>query len=265
MTQGSRFPARVPQLSLLGGFSLVVDGSPVALRIQEQRVLVYLSLGQPTPPTHFRMSLAERLWDGACSKQSRANLRTALWRLRQVDARLVCVSRETVRLNEVVEVDVGSCIAQAGRLLADGEDLQPQDADISILRGDLLPGWEEDWLLLERERIRQVRIHALEALARRLCRLGRHLEAIEAAFAAIAEEPLRESAHAALIDVFLAEGNVAQARRQLERYAALLWSEMAIRPSTELMNRVVASERSLCVPAPEGTGEMRTTVWSDDG
>jgi Bacterial transcriptional activator domain len=75
----------------------------------------------------------------------------------------------------------------------------------------------------------------------RLRRLGRHWEAIEAAFAAIAEEPLRESAHAALIDTFLAERNVAQARHQLDRYAALLWSELAIKPSVELTNRVAAA------------------------
>jgi DNA-binding SARP family transcriptional activator len=154
----------------------------------------------------------------------------------------VLASRETVRLDESVDVDVRRCVAQAGRLLTDDdEDLEPRDTDLSALRGDLLPGWDEDWLLLERERIRQVQIHALEALAHRLRRRGRHLEAIEAAFAAIAEEPLRESAHAALIDIFLAERNVAQARSQLDRYAALLWSELAIRPSLELTNRVAAA------------------------
>ncbi|MEV6158468.1 bacterial transcriptional activator domain-containing protein [Nonomuraea sp. NPDC052129] len=107
-------------------------------------------------------------------------------------------------------------------------------------------------------------MHALEALARRLCRLGRHLDALEAAFAAITGEPLRESAHAALIEIFLAEGNVAQARRQLERYAALLWSEMAIRPSAEL-TKVVASQRSPRAPVPEGSYGVRTTAWGADG
>jgi DNA-binding SARP family transcriptional activator len=125
-------------------------------------------------------------------------------------------------------------------LLADDPDLQPLDADVSTLRGELLPGWDEDWLLLERERIRQVQIHALEALSHRLCRLGQHVEAIEAAYTAIASEPLRESAHAALIDIFLAEENVAQARYHLEQYAALLWTELGIRPSAALTDRVAA-------------------------
>jgi two-component SAPR family response regulator len=143
-----------------------------------------------------------------------------------------------VRLHEAVEVDVRRCVAQASQLIAGDEGVEPEDIDLSALRGDLLPGWDEDWLLLERERVRQIQIRALEALAHRLCRLGRHVEAIDAAFAAIAEEPLRESAHAALIDVYLAERDVAQARHQFERYAALLWSELAIKPSDELTNRV---------------------------
>ncbi len=249
MTQPTRRPARIPlRLFLLGGFSLVVNGSPVAIQIHAQRVLAYLSLVQPPAPlAHLRAGLAGRLWGGVSVERSHASLRTALWRIRQADARLVCASRETVRLGEDVEVDVQRCVAQAGRLLVGDGDLHPWDTDISTLRGDLLPSWDEDWLLLERERIRQVQIHALEALAHRLCRLGRHLEAIEAAFAAIAGEPLRESAHATLIDIFLAEGNVAQARRQLERYEALLWSELAIRPSAELANRVAASAGSLRV------------------
>lgn len=242
MIQPTRRPAGIPsRLSLLGGFSLVVNGSSVDVRINAQRLLAYLSLGQPGRLTHLRAALAERLWGEVPAERSHASLRTALWRIRQADSHLVRASREAVWLGETVEVDVRRCVAQAGRLLADDRDLQPRDADISTLRGELLPGWDEDWLLLERERIRQVQIHALEALANRLCRLGRHLEAIDAAFAAIAGEPLRESAHAALIDVFLAEGNVAQARRQLDRYAALLWSELAIRPSTELTSRVAAS------------------------
>jgi DNA-binding SARP family transcriptional activator len=238
----SRLPPTPTRLCLLGGFNLVVQDAPVELPIHAQRVLAYLSLVRPMPRGHLRASLADHLWGSAPGERAHASLRTALWRIRQADPQLVRASRETVRLDESVDVDVRRCVAQAGRLLIDDdEDLEPRDTDLSALRGDLLPGWDEDWLLLERERIRQVQIHALEALAHRLRRRGRHLEAIEAAFAAIAEEPLRESAHAALIDIFLAERNVAQARSQLDRYAALLWSELAIKPSVELTNRVAAA------------------------
>jgi DNA-binding SARP family transcriptional activator len=229
------------RLSLLGGFSLVVDGRPVALRVHAQRVLAYLSLADPDHPDRPRAGLAEHLWGDVPGERAHASLRTALWRIRQASEGLVRVSRETVGLDERVEVDVRDGAAQARRLLADGADLRPSDDDIGGLRGDLLPGWEEDWLLLERERIRQTQIHALEALARRRCELGRHLEAIEAALAAIALEPLRESAHEVLIDVFLAEGNPAQARQQFDRYASLLRLELALTPSAGLVRRVAAA------------------------
>ena len=229
---------------LLGSFSLAVDGSQIPIRIHAQRVLAYLSLVQPLSWSISGAGLAERLWGDVPIERSQASLRTALWRIRQADPWLIRVTRETVRLDDAVEVDVRRTLDQ-GRLVAGNRDLRPRDTDVYTLRGDLLPGWDEDWILLERERIRQVQIHALEALAHWLCSHGRHLEAIEAAFAAIEAEPLRESAHAALIDVFLAEGNVAQARHQLERYAAMVWSEMRVRPSDELTRRVAASEGRL--------------------
>jgi DNA-binding SARP family transcriptional activator len=250
MTQVTRRPAQAPpRLSLLGGFSLVVRARQVSVPIHAQRVLAYLSLVQPGRSAHLRASLAERLWSDVTTERSHASLRTALWRIRQADKRLVQASRETVRLDEAVEVDVRRGAAQAARLLANHRDLQPLDADLSTLSGDLLPGWDEDWLLLERERIHQVQLHALEALSHRLRLLGRHVEAIEAAYAAIAGEPLRESAHSALIDVFLAEENVAQARHHLDQYAALLWTELGIRPSATLTDRITAVGGGLHIPS----------------
>jgi len=241
MTPGTRLlNSRTPRLSLLGGFCLVVDGEPVALPIHAQRVLAYLSVVQPSLPAHLRAGVAEQLWDETSAERSHASLRTALWRIRQAHPSLVHASRETLRMNDTVEVDVRRGMAQARRLLAPQGELQPADASLHALQGDLLPGWDEDWLLLERERVRQVQVHALEALANRLRRLGRHAESAEAAYAAISHEPLRESAHAALIDVFLDEGNPAQALSQLKRYAQLLWSELGIRPSPELTGRVSA-------------------------
>jgi DNA-binding SARP family transcriptional activator len=69
-------------------------------------------------------------------------------------------------------------------------------------------------VLVERERFRQLRLHALEALCRRLTGDGLHAEAVDAGIAAIAAEPLRESAHRALMSAHVAEGNRGEAMRQ---------------------------------------------------
>ena len=102
------------------------------------------------------------------------------------------------------------------------------------LRGELLPGWYEDWVLLERERLRQLRMHALEVLADKLVCVGRFGEAVQAAMAAVAAEPLRESARRAVVRVHLAHGNVAEAVREYEAFRELLADELGVAPSPQL-------------------------------
>jgi len=229
-----------PRVRLLETFGLDIAGREVVLPVHAQRVLAYLALTRTTWPAHQRTVIADRLWGDGPHKRAQASLRTALWRIRQADRHLVQADREHVRLDLRVAVDVERSLDQAARLLANGPELTAGDSSTAGLTADLLPGWEEDWLLVERERIRQVRIHALVALAHRLCRLGRFLPALDAAYSAIAAEPLHEAAHGALIEVHLAEGDLVQARRQVDQYAQLLWAEMRLRPSAALLALVPA-------------------------
>jgi DNA-binding SARP family transcriptional activator len=174
--------------------------------------------------------LAGRLWPESPAERAQANLRTALWRIRQADSRLVATVQEHVRLGSDVRVDVHDSLAQAGRLLSD-EPLRVDDMRLEPLLLDLLPGWDSDWLLVERERVRQIRLHALEALSARLLADGRIAQAVQAALAAIATEPLRESAYSALIAAYLGEGNSAEAYRNFQQYCRLLWNELRLSPS----------------------------------
>jgi hypothetical protein len=88
--------------------------------------------------------------------------------------------------------------------------------------------------LVEAEDWRQLRLHALETLAGRLTAVGCWGQAAAAAQAAVRAEPLRESAHAALIQVHLAEGNQSEAVRQFTRYRALLHAEFGLEPTMRL-------------------------------
>ena len=205
-----------PRIVLLDRFGLQVAGSPVQLPVHARRVLAYLCVGSPNPAVFSRTVLAERLWSKVPPQRSQASLRTALWRIRQADRTIVRTARDTVRLGDSVRVDVFESLDQAARLLSDDPLLRPADSQVTTLLGDLLPGWEEDWLLLERERIRQLQVHAVEALANRLRKDGHFAEAVNAALVAVAAEPLRESAHAALISTYLDEGNVVEAHRQYD-------------------------------------------------
>ena len=140
-----------------------------------------------------------------------------------------------------MEVDVHRFRRQAERLLADGADCALDRAQLMARTTELLPGWDESWLLLAREQLRQLRLHALEVEAHRLAERGRYPEAIDVMLAVVAEEPLRESAQTALIEAHLCEGNAFEARRQFDMFARLLWSELGIRPSAELYSRVGAA------------------------
>ena len=70
-----------------------------------------------------------------------------------------------------------------------------------------------------------------------LRKLGRYPEAIDAALRARAIEPLRESAHAVLIDVCFDEGNIAAAHDYLRQYRALQQAELGLQPSSQLLIR----------------------------
>jgi DNA-binding SARP family transcriptional activator len=97
-------------------------------------------------------------------------------------------------------------------------------------------------VLIERERFRQLRLHALEALCRRLTDAGRHGEATEAGLAAVACEPLRESAHRAVVAAHLSEGNAGEALRQYEACRALLGRQLGLEP-TAAFERLMAPLR----------------------
>jgi DNA-binding SARP family transcriptional activator len=245
--------AVVMQLRVLGGFELLVGGQGVALPRQAQRVLGCLAV---VGACQRREALAGRLWGGSSQDRAQGNLRNALWRVRQACAGVVEATRELVRLRDDVEVDLAVSERCARELIDHGIDsLGPVPAPVRMLELDLLPAWDEDWIVLERERVRQLRIHALEALSRSLARSGCFAHAVEAALAAVGADPLRESANAVLIEAHLAEGNRSEAARQLASYRAVLADELGLAPSPR-MEALVAD--GICLGRREAGPRMQT-------
>lgn len=226
-----------PRLFLLNGFSLFLGEDRVRLPLHAQRVLAFLALARQDGLKCSRDGVVGRLWADSTIDHAHGSLRTALWRIRSAHAGLVSAGRNELALGADVSVDVQECRNQAGRLLSQAAELAAADINSSPLTGELLPAWDEDWLLVERERLRQLQLHALEALAVRLRKLGRYPEAIDAALRAKAIEPLRESVHAILIDVCLDEGNIAAAHEYLRQYRTLLDTELGLQPSPQILAR----------------------------
>jgi DNA-binding SARP family transcriptional activator len=215
------------RLTLLNAFALECDGVAVQLPASAQRVLAFVALHEH--PVR-RPYVAGSLWLDSPEERAYANLRSALWRLRRFGSRLVDAEGSELALGRDVEVDLRDCEQLARRAVARGQ--RDLDAlDVRLFGSDLLPDWYEDWVLIEREHYRQLRLHALDALCEQLTASGRHDEALEAGLAAVAGEPLRESAQRALIRVHLAEGNGGEAIRQYRLYRHLLDEQLGIEPS----------------------------------
>ncbi|HET9443061.1 MAG TPA: bacterial transcriptional activator domain-containing protein, partial [Acidimicrobiales bacterium] len=194
------------------------------------------------------------------------NLRGALWQARQSMGECVRARGSYVSLAPEVEVDLVEVVGQAKRLIGPSPELREGDTEAEPLRGDLLPAWDEDWILFERERLRQLRVHALEALCRRLSAVGRHGEAVDAGQAAVAAEPLRESAQRTLIAAHLAEGNLSEAQRQYDLYRKVLWEDMALEPSGRLRSMLAGDGRPRDRgPDANGTGLTWSPVPSGPG
>ncbi|MGW1726451.1 AfsR/SARP family transcriptional regulator [Streptomyces sp. NPDC002306] len=226
-----------PRLCLLGRFTLAYGPTVVALGAGAQRLLAYLALCRHGT----RAVVAGTLWPEVTEERAHGSLRTVLWRLHQGREPLVRSERDTLSLSETVAVDVRDlrvsalhCIG-APTALADAMDAPsdpPPDPGRRVLfAGDLLPGWDEDWIVFERERLRQLRLHALDALAHRLVAQGRSALALEAALESVRVEPLRESAHRAVVAIHLAEHNVVEAIRHYRAFKDLLRDELGIAPS----------------------------------
>jgi DNA-binding SARP family transcriptional activator len=197
-----------------------------------KRLLVFVALHRGRVERRYA---AGALWPAGDDIRAAGNLRSALWRLNGAGIDLLWADKHGLAMREDVFVDSQVISAWAARVIgrsASVHDLRmmPWGAE----RLDLLPGWYDDWALVERERVRQRLLHALDALSRQLVRLRRCGEAVEAAAMAVKAEPLRESAQRALIEAHLAEGNWVEGRRRFEAYRKLLDRELGTQPDPEL-------------------------------
>ncbi len=232
-----------PRLRLLGGWQLTTS-RPLRSPVGEnaRRLLSLLALRGPMS----RAGIADTLWPES-EGDAAARLRTALWRfkdgrhlLEEHDGRLSLAPR--------VRVDVAEMRAAALALSHGETDALDAAICVETFCADLLPGWDDDWLQVDRERVRQLRLHALEALAMRHLHHENYAEALDAALAAVLADPLRESAHRCVIETHLAEGNLAEARRQYDECRRLLARELQVAPSPTLV--ALAPALGASPPAP---------------
>lgn len=244
------------RLHLIGGFELCIDGEPLAgLQPATQRLIAFVAL---TPRGVEREFAALQLWPDTSEERARANLRSALWRIRRLGADLVVTSSTRLRLADDVWVDARQGVEELAR--GGPGTAAPGGFDGALpfqsLLTDLLPDWYEDWLTIERERMRQLSLRMLEARAAQALTEGDASTAIQVALAAMSIDPLRESAHRLVIEAHLAEGNERDARRTLDGYRQRIAFDTGLTPSPDLEALVALGPGALAAASAAPVGAV---------
>jgi DNA-binding SARP family transcriptional activator len=225
-------------VTLLGGFEVrSASGPPLALPSRKiQALLAYLAR-QPGRPV-ARDTLAALLWGDTSDRQARKSLRQALYVLRKAlpgNSPALRVDAGHFMLDSAY---LESDVAEFERAVADGSP-EALERAATLYRGDFLEGFHvseapfEDWLMAERERLREL---ALEALARLLAHQsssGLTERAIQTAVRLLALDPLQEVVHRTLMRLYARQGRRSAALRQYQVCVEVLERELGAESEVE--------------------------------
>ncbi|HMQ54435.1 MAG TPA: BTAD domain-containing putative transcriptional regulator [Anaerolineae bacterium] len=219
------------EICLLGKFAVTLDGQPVEIPWHPgQLLLAYLLLNAGT--SHRREKLAGLVWPDSDESNARNNLRQTLWRLRKlVGEDYLLADKTSVGFN--IEADYQ---LDVDRLLDDSPDTRGIDDLIGIVsayQGKLLPGFYEDWVILEQERLQAIYEDRLQLLLDRLVEEGRWRETREWAERWIAQGLTPEPAYRASMMAQAGLGDQAGVVAVFQRCAEALAEELEVEPSAE--------------------------------
>jgi DNA-binding SARP family transcriptional activator len=223
----------------LGSFQLICDHVQVTNLIQPrlQSFLSYLILHSNAPQS--RMQLAYQIWPDSSDGQALTNLRTLLSRLRSTLpdlANWLHVERQWIQWRPDVPwvLDVFE-FEQAARQVKQSQDLRARtlalEAMIDLYPGDLLPGSYDEWVMAERDRLRQLYLSALQQLISVQEQQRNYSGAIGAAQLLVRQDPLNEEAYCSLMRLHAQCGNRAAALRVYKNCLTVLRNELEAMPS----------------------------------
>ena len=229
-------------IKLLGRFQLMHGDAPITTirSPRQQALLAYLLMHRDAPQS--RAHLAFVFWPDSTEGQARTNLRKQVHHLRRhlpgVD-RLLHVDAQTVQWlpDAPYTLDVSAFedalrrakgAAQAGSQVAENEALQQASA---LYHGDLLPGCYDDWILAERERLRQALLRALERLVALTEGQRDYARAIDCAQRLQQLDPLYEAGYRNLMRLYAVSGDRGRALQTYHTCVETLQRELGVSPS----------------------------------
>jgi predicted ATPase/DNA-binding SARP family transcriptional activator len=219
-------------IRLLGEFNLVYGEQPVTTvnTARLQSLLAYLVLHRDAPQPRYH--IAYQFWPDSTEPQARTNLRKLFHQLQQAlpDAgRFLYADTHTLQwqpasLFSLDVADFENAIGQPASSMA------LRDA-VTLYHGDLLPSCYDDWILTERERLRQTFVEATEGLIALLESERDYQAAIGHAQRLLQHDPLHEATYRHLMRLHASNGDRTAALRAYHSCATILQRELGVEPS----------------------------------
>ena len=222
------------EVSLLGRVELAVAGREIRVASRGAQALLAVLVLKPRIRT--REAVAAEIWPDGEGSGTTASLRQALWLIRSafvaagvaldpyldIDAEIIGLRPCAPFVLDVVRFEASSRGPAADSELA-----------IRLYRGDLVECVDLECFAFDRERLSDAYEDALALVAEQRLRSGDLDGARDAADELLTRDPLREEAHATLLQVFGRTGTRSQVLRQYRRLARLLDRELGVEPLPE--------------------------------
>ncbi len=193
-------------------------------------LLAYLIAYRERP--HTRDLLSGLFWPDLPETLARRRLTQALWQIRRFLAPhpVVLTEGDTVRLDPALPLRLD--VAEFEQY-ATSDAAQEIACAVALYRGEFLNGYYDDWLLVERERLRELFLVALERLIVACKAQGDYQHALTYARRLVAEDPWRESAHCEVMRLYHLLGQDAEALKQYQVCRQILADELGVDPAPE--------------------------------
>jgi non-specific serine/threonine protein kinase len=229
--------ALVLEIRLLGQFDLRRNGAPVEIPSRSaQSLLAYLLLN--TGIAHRREKLAGLLWPESTEDNARSYLRKALWQVRKSLAADMPGGEEYL-LADDISITFNSNAdywldAEAVRgKPTEAMPVEEQIEAVSAYHGELLPGFYEEWVTLERERLKAAFDQKINTLLSHLVAGGQWEQVVywSEQWIALGEAP--EPAFRALMVAHANVGDMAKVAATYDRCVEALREELSVEPSEQ--------------------------------
>jgi class 3 adenylate cyclase len=195
--------------------------------------LAYLTLTAGTP--HRREKLAGTFWPDTTDETARKNLRQELWRIRKAisaqqstEGEYLLADEFSLKFNRDAEYWLDVFQMERPDL-----DLQSLIANLSLYQGELLPGFYDEWITLERERIQAVFEARMEQLLEQLIALNAGSLCRNGAKRWLTFSGVREPAYRALMLASGVRGDMAKVASLYQRCTDELLEHLGVVPSAE--------------------------------